>query len=49
MACFTLAAFPIGDFEMRRIVLSLCLLLSPALAQAANVAGLWVGYYAYDP
>jgi hypothetical protein len=34
---------------MRRLVLSACLLLFSPLATAANLAGLWVGYYAYDP
>lgn len=32
---------------MRRIALCLCLLL-PSLAQAADLTGLWVGYYAYE-
>lgn len=33
---------------MRRLALLLCLLLSP-LAEAGDVSGLWVGYYAYEP
>ena len=34
---------------MRKLLLSVCLLLLAPFAQAANIAGLWVGYYAYDP
>lgn len=34
---------------MRSSILSVCLLLFAPVAQAANLAGLWVGYYAYDP
>lgn len=37
-----------GGFIMRRLVFSLCLSL-PMLAHAADVRGLWVGYYAYEP
>ena len=34
---------------MRTLISWLCLLLLAPVAQAANIAGLWVGYYAYDP
>ena len=37
-----------GGIQMRALVI-LFLLLSPSLATAADVAGLWVGYYAYEP
>lgn len=34
---------------MRRLAFSLCLLFLPILVHAADVRGLWVGYYAYEP
>lgn len=34
---------------MRNVFIAVCLLLLAPVAQAANLAGLWVGYYAYDP
>lgn len=34
---------------MRRLVFSLLLSFFPMLVHAADVRGLWVGYYAYEP